>query len=175
MPYIFSPAVSRWIRLALAVVLCLTFPDLSQAGQKGMPRAQRHHSRDEIFKLEQAWRDALMQRNPQLLQGLLADDYIAITPNGSLESKQQTLEHLRSGALHFTSIEPFDRKVRFYGNTAVVTSRVQVVGNAGDGELTGSYRYTRVYVRDARGAWKAVSFEASRIRDNADNRKQTKD
>jgi hypothetical protein len=30
--------------------------------------------------------------------------------------------------------------------------------------MSGSYRYTRVYVRDKQGTWKAVSFEASRIR-----------
>jgi ketosteroid isomerase-like protein len=31
-------------------------------------------------------------------------------------------------------------------------------------DYTGSYRYTRVYVRNAQGLWKIVSFEASRIR-----------
>jgi ketosteroid isomerase-like protein len=32
-------------------------------------------------------------------------------------------------------------------------------------DISGSYRYTRVYVRDAQGKWKIVSFEASRIRE----------
>lgn len=129
-----------------------------------MPRAQRHQNRDQIFKLEQTWHDALLEKNAQVLQGLLADDYIGITPNGMLQSKEQTLNMLRNGSLRLTSIESFDRKVRFYGNTAVVTSRTQVAGNGGDGDITGSYRYTRVYVKDGEGAWKAVSFEASRIR-----------
>jgi ketosteroid isomerase-like protein len=34
-----------------------------------------------------------------------------------------------------------------------------------DGQLAGDYRYTRVYVRNAQGVWKIVSFEASRVRE----------
>jgi len=31
-------------------------------------------------------------------------------------------------------------------------------------DLSGSYRYTHVYVKNAQGEWKIVSFEASAIR-----------
>jgi ketosteroid isomerase-like protein len=55
--------------------------------------------------------------------------------------------------------------VRFYGTTAVVTSIAQVNGVTSEGDISGSYRYTRVYVRDPAGKWKIVSFEASRIRE----------
>jgi ketosteroid isomerase-like protein len=121
----------------------------------GMPRAERHESKHEIDQLEQTWRDAILRRNVQAMEALLADDYIAISANGSLQIK----------AIDFS-----DRKVRFYGKTALVTSRAEVSGSTGDGELEGSYRYTRVYVRDVKGMWKIVSFEASRIRDPGDHK-----
>jgi len=111
-----------------------------------------------------------MHRNVSALDGLLADDYIAITPNGTLQSKEQTLASLRSGALHINFMEFSDRKVRFYRQTALVTSRAEVKGSNSDGDLSGSYRYTRVYVRDEKGKWKVVSFEASRIRDSDDHK-----
>jgi len=82
-----------------------------------------------------------------------------------MQSREEILANLRSGALHITSLEVSDRKVRFYGKTALVTSRADVIGAAARGEITGSYRYTRVYVRDVQGKWKIVSFEASRIRE----------
>ena len=135
-----------------------------------MPRAQRHESRHEIDQLEQSWRDAIIHRNAAAMDNLLSDDYIAITSNGTLQSKEQTLASMRNGALHFASIEFSDRKVRFYGQTALVTSRAEVNGSAPDGEISGSYRYTRVYVRDSGGGWKIVSFEASRIRDPEEHR-----
>jgi len=34
-----------------------------------------------------------------------------------------------------------------------------------DGDMSGSYRYTRVYARDSKGVWRIVSFEANRIRE----------
>ncbi len=154
---------SRSCQATLLVLLSLTV-GFAQA-KSGMPRAERHESKHEIDQLEQNWRDAIMHRNVQAMDGLLADDYVAITANGMLQSKEQTLANLKSGVLHFDTLELSDRKVRFYGQTALVTSKAEVRGNRADGEISGSYRYTRVYVRDATGAWKIVSFEASRIRD----------
>ena len=164
-----TPLIVRWTS---AAVLVLTFAVSAGARpqSQGMPRAQRHESRHEIDQLEETWKDAILRRNASVMEGLLADDYIAITPNGTLQSKDQTLASLRTGGLQIKSIEFSDRKVRFYGQTALVTSRAEISGTTGDADFSGSYRYTRVYVRDERGKWKIVSFEASRIR-NAEEHK----
>jgi ketosteroid isomerase-like protein len=139
----------------------------ASAQPQGMKRGERHESHHEIDQLELKWGDAVLHRNIAALTALLSDDYIAITPDGMLQSKDETLANLRSGAVHFNSIEFSDRKVRFYGKTALVTSRAEVNGTSPEGDLTGSYRYTRVYVRNEQGKWQIVSFEASRIRDRA--------
>jgi ketosteroid isomerase-like protein len=131
----------------------------------GMPRPQKHESRRQIDQLEESWREAVLKSNTTEMDKLLADDYLAITASGTLQTKEQALANLRAGRMHFTTLDISDRKVRFYGTTALVTSLADVQGNTGDGELSGSYRYTRVYVRDPQGAWKIVSFEASRIRE----------
>jgi ketosteroid isomerase-like protein len=163
------PLTVRWMS---AAVLALTFAVSADARPQnpGMPRAQRHESRHEIDQLEQSWKDALMRRNASVMEGLLADDYIAITPNGTLQSKDQTLANLRSGTTQFKAIDFSDRKVRFYGQTALVTSRAEVSGTNAEGSFSGSYRYTRVYVRNEQGKWKIVSFEASRIRDSDEHK-----
>ena len=116
-----------------------------------MPLAQKHESRHEIDQLEDEWRDAILTSNTKTMASLLADDYMAITPAGTLQSRDETLESLRSGRVHFTTLNITDRKVRFYGTTAVVTSLADVSATTPDGTVSGSYRYTRVYVRDARG------------------------
>jgi ketosteroid isomerase-like protein len=131
----------------------------------GMPRSQKHESRHEIDQLEEAWRKAVLKADVAAIDALLADDYMAITPIGTLQTKEQTLASLRSGATRFVNIEFSDRKVRFYGMTALVTSRAEVTGSNAEGEFSESYRYTHVYARDLHGSWKIVSFEASRIRD----------
>ena len=149
--------------LLLAQMLALTA--FANPQKPGMPRAQKHESRHEIDQLEEAWRVAVLKGNVAALDALLADDYMAITPTGTLQTKEQTLDSVRSGRVRFATLEFSDRKVRFYGTTALVTSRADVTATTPEGHLSGSYRYVRVYVRDGRGMWKVVSFEANRIRD----------
>lgn len=157
--------IVRWShRLAtFALVLMLA---CSAFAAKAMPRNERHETRHEIDHLEEHWRSALMTANLAAMDSLLADDYMAITPNGMLQSKDETLASLRSGKIHIKSLQITDRKVRFYGTTALVTSKAEVDGTTPEGELSGSYRYTRVYARDPKGVWRIVSFEANKIRDD---------
>jgi ketosteroid isomerase-like protein len=131
-----------------------------------MPLAQKHESRHEIDQREDDWRNAILNSDTKAMDALLADDYIGITAYGTIEDKQQTLARLRAGGRHVTSLTISERKVRFYGKTAVVTSLATVKGaNAAGDDVSGSYRYTCIYVRDEQGEWKIVSFEASRIRE----------
>jgi ketosteroid isomerase-like protein len=155
--------------LATLIVLASLGAAVAQA-RTNMPRAERHEIRHEIDQLEDTWRQAILHRNVQAMDALLSEDYIAISADGMLESKEQTLEAMKTGALHFDSIDLSDRKVRFYGKTALVTSKAEVKGNSGAGDLVGAYRFTRVYVRDGHGEWKIVSFEASPIREPGEHK-----
>jgi ketosteroid isomerase-like protein len=156
--------------LVFGLVLLVTLPAAGALkgfppGEPQMPRNVRHETKHEIDHLEDAWRQAILNGNITAMDQLLADDYMAITPTGILQSKDQALANLRGGKVHFKSIDLSDRKVRFYGATALVTSRAEVSATGPDGDISGSYRYTRVYVKDPKGAWRIVSFEASRIRE----------
>jgi ketosteroid isomerase-like protein len=159
-----SPATSSAALKRVSVGLAI-LTIFAAAPTQAMPRAERHEVRHQIESLEKAWCNAILHGNTAAMDALLADDYIAITPNGILQSKEQALANLRAGTVHFNSIDLSDRKIRLYGNTALVTSRAEVSGTSPDGDISGSYRYTRVYVLDAHGVWRIVSFEASRIRD----------
>jgi ketosteroid isomerase-like protein len=157
--------MSRWSQarlmfFSLLVVIVCAAPLYAWA-----PKPPKHENdHHEIDQLEESWRDAILQSDTTAMSNLLADDYTAITPNGTLQTKQETLANLRSGRVHFSVLDISDRKVRFYGNTAIVTSRAEVDGTTSEGELSGNFRYTRVYVKNSQGRWKIVSFEASRIR-----------
>jgi ketosteroid isomerase-like protein len=160
--------MSRWMALGLMLVpIALAW---AQPARAGMPRTQRHEVRHEIDQLEDAWRNAILKGNTAAMDALLADDYMSISANGTLQSKEQTLENLRSGRVHFTTLDISDRKVRFYGTTALVTSVATIQGTTTDGEISGNFRYTRVYVRNPQGTWKVVSFEASRIREPGEHK-----
>jgi ketosteroid isomerase-like protein len=157
-------SASRMIVTALFLAVCAI------PLQAGMLRAQRHERRHQIDHLEEVWRNAVLKDDTAAMSSLLADDFIAITPAGTLQTKDEALANLRSGRTHVTTLEVSDRKVRFYGTTAVVTSTADVEGTTPEGNLSGSYRYTRVYARDQQGAWKIVSFEANRILEPGERR-----
>jgi ketosteroid isomerase-like protein len=162
--------ISCRIALSMMLVPVLVPAALANPQRPGMPRAQKHESRHEIDQLEEAWRDAVLKSNTQAMDALLADDYMAITPSGTLQTKEQALANLRGGRVHFNALDISDRKVRFYGTTALVTSLAQVSATTAEGDISGSYRYIRVYVRNPRGEWKVVSFEANRIRQSGEQR-----
>lgn len=152
---------NRCFAMGFAVVVMLASCGLLSA----MPRAERHETRHQIEQLEDKWRNAILHGNVPAMDALLADDYMAISPTGILQSKEQAMANLRAGNMHITSLELSDRKIRLYGTTALVTSRAEVTGSGPEGDLSGSYRYTRVYVKDVRGVWRIVSFEASKIKE----------
>ena len=129
----------------------------------GLSLGLKHENRHEIDQLENAWRAAILKGDVKTLDGLLSGDYMAITPTGALQSREEALASLSSGRMHFLSLVLTDRKVRFYGATAVVTSLASVQVGTASGPVENDYRYTRVYVRNAQGVWKIVSFEASRV------------
>ena len=160
---------NRW--LALGVVFLLMVG--SAASLSAMGRAEKHETRHQIEGLEDAWRNAVLKGNVPAVDALLAEDYMAITPTGILQSKEQALASLRAGAMHFKKMDFSDRKIRLYGQTALVTSRAEVAGNGPEGDISGSYRHTRVYVKDTRGKWRIVSFEASRIREPGSGRRKS--
>lgn len=150
---------AAWVfAVALPLVLCV------QSVSAGQPKDNRHENRREIDQLEEVWRNAMLKSDTAAMGALLAEDYIGIRATGTLQSKDDMLANLRTGRVHVAMLNVSDRKVRFYGKTALVTSLAEVEATTPDGDVSGSYRYTRVYARNPQGQWKVVSFEASQIR-----------
>ena len=117
------------------------------------------------------WREALLNNNLPAIDRLLADDYLGIGANGTLETKADVLAMHRSGDLKFAQLNLSDLKIRVYGDTAVVTSKADVTGTRDGRDISGRYRYTRVYSNRG-GQWKIVSFEASRVAGDSENAEQ---
>jgi ketosteroid isomerase-like protein len=165
-PRIRQAAIKRFLSIAL---VALFSAGVLQAGQA---KPKKHDARHEIFGLENEWRDAVLNSDTNAMGALLADDYMAITASGILQTKQEFLANLRTHRIRINSLLLSDRKVRFYDKTAVVTSLAHVKGTNAEGDVSGSFRYTRVYVKDAQGKWKIVSFESSKIHSSHEQKQE---
>jgi len=114
----------------------------------------------EIIEMERLAREASLRRDADFSQRTLADDYVAITPLGTVTTKQDTVSARKSRQLRYDTIDVTDMVIRVYGDTAVVTARADVKGHQLGEDFSGPYRYTRVWVRKT-GHWQAVSYQAT--------------
>jgi ketosteroid isomerase-like protein len=129
-----------------------------------LPKRESRSVHKQIETLEMQWRQAQVDNDIAVISNLLADDYVGITANGTIETKAQAIALRKAGTIRINTLNLDDLKVRLYGDTAVVTSTADLQGVNGQSDISGKYRYTRVYNLRL-GQWKIVSFEASRIHD----------
>lgn len=122
---------------------------------KGLERRQ-------VAQSERQWKQALMAGDAAMLTSLLSDSYVGIGPDGTIFNKTEEIDASVSGSNRLTRVHVEDRKIRIYGTTAVVTSKVDVAGTFAGKPVQGQYRYTRVWAF-SRGQWRVVSFEANRV------------
>ncbi len=117
----------------------------------------------EVAELLRAYQAALLGRDCEALESILADDYVFIEPTGAVVSKSELVSQVRSGALVYESIEVAESTVRIYGETAVLTDRSMTKGNYEGFEFGGEYRGTDVCVKRS-GRWQCVHTQETAIR-----------
>jgi ketosteroid isomerase-like protein len=153
-----------YYRTAACILFVATLGCVFSQQAYALPRHDNHAIHKVIEALEMEWRQAIIANDVGQMDHLLADDYIGISANGTVETKAQALAQRKAGTVKISQLDLTDLKVRVYGDTAVVTSQANLEGTNGQSNISGNYRYTRVYNRRL-GQWKIVSFEASRMHD----------
>jgi uncharacterized protein (TIGR02246 family) len=74
----------------------------------------------EIHALFNAGDRALMSADLEALARIFADDYVQYDPSGKAVSKQEVLTALRSRAVRYPSIVSTGRRIRLFGEVAIV-------------------------------------------------------
>ena len=111
-----------------------------------------------ILKLEEQWVAALVKADTAFLETLYTDDLIYTHSSGTVDTKTSYIDSIKTGKSKYESIERDDIKVRFYGNTAIVTCHSVLKVN----KNTINSRYIHVYVKQ-KGAWKMAAHQTTRI------------
>jgi ketosteroid isomerase-like protein len=115
----------------------------------------------QILALHEAGDQALMSADLALLARIFADDYVQYDELGQAFTKQDVLERFRTGAIRYPSIVSTGRKIRLFGNMAVVhgseSDEVEAAGKRF------SLRYVYLDVLEKRdGRWKLVASQLAR-------------
>lgn len=113
-------------------------------------------------KLEYDRNDAIIHSDVATLDRLSAADYTLIDVFGANRTKPDLLKSFQSGDIKIPSRSVEDLNVRAFGNTAVVTGRVTQQGTSAGKDISGQYRFTRVYTQGKSG-WQAVAAQETRV------------
>jgi len=118
--------------------------------------------REALMALERTWAKSVMTHDAAPLEGLLADDFTQTSETGEVRGREETIARVGSGTSEFTSGGLEDMRVRFYGDTAVVTGRFRGAGRSGEEPFTVDVRWTDTFVRRD-GRWVCVASHSSTI------------
>ena len=122
---------------------------------------QEQNDEQQILALHEAGDKALMSADLAVLTQIFADDYVQYNEAGKAFTKQDVLNNFRTGAIRYPSIVSTGRKIRVFGDTAVVH------GSESDEVVADGKRFTVRYVyldvlRKCDGEWKLVASQLAR-------------
>jgi hypothetical protein len=127
-----------------------------------MPTINYESAIAELMAVEKAWVQAHLDLDLAVLEGIMADEYLAVGQGGELLDKNQTIVSYASGRRHWDVAEGSDYIVNVFDHTAVVIGRWRGVGmNAGE-PFDYWARFISVYVKSEQG-WQMVSAQSTPI------------
>lgn len=81
---------------------------------------------------------------------------------GATMTKTQELEVIKTGTIHYKTVEIQEASVRFIDKTAVLLNKIRLVAVVGGNEVTNPFMVTEVYVQQ-NSNWKLVSLSFTRL------------
>ena len=134
-----------------------------QENVRRMPieKSETQDDEQQILALHEAGDQALMSADLAMLAQIFADDYVQYNEAGRAFTKQDELENFRTGAIRYPSIVSTGRKIRVFGDIAIVhgseSDEVEVNGKRH------AVRYVYLDVlRKRNGEWKLVASQLAR-------------
>jgi ketosteroid isomerase-like protein len=109
----------------------------------------------EIERLEQQLVTAIEAKDLATYQRLVAEDYVAVTAAGE-QTRAQTLETYRSGALSLPGLKIAEIKVHVYGDTATISARTDGDRVENGKTVPNRVRYLRIWMK-RKGQWQAIA------------------
>jgi len=114
-----------------------------------------------LQSIEQAWLNAEKNHDAAAFEQFVADDWIAITPDGKSQTKAERAAEIK--AARTTSATMGEMKVRVFGDAAVVTGSDDEVTVEGGKTSNDHFVWTDVLVK-RHGKWLAVASQTAQIK-----------
>lgn len=122
--------------------------------------AQNSNTEQEILQLSKDKWQWMADKNVDKLKDLFDDKSVFVHMGGSW-GKEQELNIIGSGGIHYKKADVHEASVQIIGNTAIVLNRITLLAVVGGNEVTNPFIVTEVYVKE-NGKWKMGSLSFTR-------------
>lgn len=119
--------------------------------------------RQEVLSVERSWDRAIVTRDVNALDSILADDFLGIWIDGSVSRKADVLASVAKRKVEIDPFQTEDVVIRIYGDVAIVTGRFTQTLRLCERSETNSFRYTDTYRRTG-GRWRALTAQATLVK-----------
>ena len=115
----------------------------------------------QIHSLFDAGDRALMNAEIESLAHIFADDYVQYDPAGRPFTRQQVLENLRSGTVRYPRIQSTGRRIRLFGDFAIVHGSESDEVESGGRRFSVRYLYMDIVCK-RNGQWQIVGSQLAK-------------
>ena len=124
--------------------------------------AQTTNEKD-VLHFERDACEAFLDANPAALERVLTPDFTLTLSNGEVSTRENEINELRTGKVHYDVFENYDMKARIYGdNMAVVLGKTHVKGTAEGQPFDRVVQFTDTLIKRD-GRWQLAAGHVSRI------------
>ncbi|HEY9503489.1 MAG TPA: nuclear transport factor 2 family protein [Pyrinomonadaceae bacterium] len=159
-PKVMRSVVGRIMTFALIALAPIA---VSQSSENKAVKQQGSNSstEQELINLSKEKWGWMSERKVDSLDALLHEKAVFVHM-GATMTKTQELEVIRSGGIHYKTVEIQEASVRFIDKTAVLLNKIRLVAVVGGNEVTNPFMVTEVYVQQ-KSKWKLVSLSFTRL------------
>jgi ketosteroid isomerase-like protein len=147
--------------LGLAIGACATRPAATPAPAPATLAGAELAAR--LRTQADAWDAAIVRKDRAAIAANMAESFMQIGSDGRVADKAAFLEAITAEKLVIAPYTVEEFRVRFYGDTALITGRTDMHGSWDGKPFESHYRFTDTYAREADGAWRVVNVQTTEI------------
>lgn len=149
--------------LAILLAGILLLPAQTRKGATAAPANRDQEAFNAVARLEDRIRLAAIKGEATWWDEYLSDYYTDTDSQGKVSNKAAVVAMYRSSDLSYDTMNLSDRSVHvFNGDTVIVTGKATIEGTYRGQSLSGSYQFTRVWVKSGLD-WQLAASQATKI------------
>lgn len=123
--------------------------------------AQISADEQEVIALSKNKWQWMADKDADKLKDLFDDKSVFVHMGGSW-GKEQEVNVIKTGGIHYKKADIHEVSVKIIDNTAILLNRITLLAVVGGNEVTNPFMVTEVYIRE-KGAWKLGSLSFTKL------------